>query len=65
MIVETLAVGTEMLLGQIVNGNGATIGSRLADAGLDHYHQTVVGDNVDRIEARIGGVCLSGKVPVA
>ena len=49
MIVETLAVGTELLLGQIVNSNAADIGSRLADAGLDHYHQVVVGDNVPRI----------------
>jgi nicotinamide-nucleotide amidase len=47
--VEMLAVGTELLLGQIVNGNGAEIGRRLADAGLAHYRQTVVGDNVDRI----------------
>ncbi len=49
MIVETIAVGTELLLGQIVNTNAAQIGSRLADAGLDHFHQTVVGDNLDRV----------------
>lgn len=49
MIVEVVAVGTELLLGQIVNSNAATIGSRLADAGLDHHHQSVVGDNLDRI----------------
>ena len=53
MIVETLAVGTELLLGQIVNSNAAEIGMRLADAGLDHYHQTVVGDNQDRLVAAI------------
>ena len=49
MIVEVLAVGTELLLGQIVNSNAAEIGSRLADAGLDHYRQVVVGDNHGRI----------------
>jgi len=49
MIVEVLAVGTELLLGQIVNTNAATIGVRLAEAGFDHYHQAVVGDNVERI----------------
>lgn len=49
MRVEILAVGTELLLGQIVNGNAATIGQRLAGAGLDHFRQTVVGDNVGRI----------------
>lgn len=53
MIVETLAVGTELLLGQIVNSNASTIGALLADAGLDHYHQTVVGDNVERVAADI------------
>ncbi|MGI8822581.1 MAG: competence/damage-inducible protein A [Acidimicrobiia bacterium] len=50
---ETLAVGTELLLGQIVNSNAAEIGSRLADAGIDHYHQTVVGDNIARITEAI------------
>lgn len=54
MIVEVLAVGTELLLGQIVNGNAATIGSRLAAAGLDHYRQVVVGDNRERLTKAIG-----------
>ena len=53
MKVEVLAVGTELLLGQIVNGNAAEIGRRLADAGLDHYHQVVVGDNLGRISAAL------------
>jgi nicotinamide-nucleotide amidase len=47
--VEVLAVGTELLLGQIVNSNAAEIGRRLAEAGLDHYRQVVVGDNPDRM----------------
>lgn len=49
MIVEVVAVGTELLLGQIVNSNAAVIGGRLADAGLDHYRQIVVGDNLARL----------------
>ncbi len=53
MIVEVLAIGTELLLGQIVNTNAATIGARLAEAGLDHYHQGVVGDNLERIAAAV------------
>jgi len=53
MIVEVLAVGTELLLGQIVNGNAAVIGARLAEAGLDHHRQCVVGDNLERIVAAI------------
>jgi nicotinamide-nucleotide amidase len=54
MKVEVIAVGTELLLGQIVNGNAAEIGRRLAAAGLDHYHQVVVGDNLGRVTAAIG-----------
>ena len=57
MIVEVLAVGTELLLGQIVNTNAATIGSRLADGGLDHFHQSVVGDNVARVAEAISLAC--------
>ena len=53
MIVEVMAVGTELLLGQIVNSNAAEIGQRLAAAGLDHYHQVVVGDNLERCAAAI------------
>lgn len=53
MRVEILAVGTELLLGQIVNGNGAEIGRRLAETGLDHHRQVVVGDNLGRIVAAI------------
>lgn len=49
MIVEVVAVGTELLLGQIVNGNAAEIGRRLADEGFDTHFQTVVGDNLPRI----------------
>ena len=53
MRVEIIAVGTELLLGQIVNSNAAEIGSRLALAGLDHYHQSVVGDNLERVAAAV------------
>lgn len=57
MIVEVLAVGTELLLGQTVNTNAAVAGARLADAGLDHLHQSVVGDNVGRIAAAVELAC--------
>jgi nicotinamide-nucleotide amidase len=53
MNVEVIAIGTELLLGQIVNSNASRIGERLAEGGLDHYRQTVVGDNVDRVAAAI------------
>jgi nicotinamide-nucleotide amidase len=51
--VEFIAVGTELLLGQIVNTNASWVGSRLADAGLGHFRQTVVGDNLERLVAAI------------
>jgi competence/damage-inducible protein CinA-like protein len=50
---EIIGIGTELLLGQIVNTNAAWIGQRLADVGWDCLRQTAVGDNEDRIEAVI------------
>jgi nicotinamide-nucleotide amidase len=46
---EVLAVGTELLLGQIVDTNSAWIGEQLASRGIDSLYQTKVGDNLDRI----------------
>lgn len=53
MIVETLAVGTELLLGQITNTHAKDIAIRLAESGFTHVNQTVVGDNADRMESAI------------
>ena len=46
---EIIAVGTELLLGQIVDTNSAWIGGRLALAGIDSHFQVKVGDNRARI----------------
>jgi nicotinamide-nucleotide amidase len=46
---EVLAVGTELLLGQITDTNSAWIGARLAETGIDSLWQTKVGDNHARI----------------
>jgi nicotinamide-nucleotide amidase len=46
---EVLAVGTELLLGQVVDTNSSWIGERLAAAGIGCYLQTKVGDNHARI----------------
>ncbi len=51
MKVEVVAIGTELLLGQIVDTNSSWIGEQLALAGLDSHYQTKVGDNPARIEA--------------
>lgn len=49
MNVEVVAIGTELLLGQIVDTNSSWIGQELAAAGLNSHFQTKVGDNPDRI----------------
>ena len=46
---EVVAVGTELLLGQIVDTNSSWIGEQLALAGIDSHFQTKVGDNLERI----------------
>ncbi|MGA1587196.1 MAG: competence/damage-inducible protein A [Ilumatobacteraceae bacterium] len=46
---DVLAVGTELLLGQIVDTNSAWLGEQLAAHGIDSLAQTKVGDNVGRI----------------
>jgi len=51
---EIVAVGTELLLGQIVDTNSAWIGEQLALAGIDCHRHTSVGDNRDRMLAAMG-----------
>lgn len=50
---EVVAIGTELLLGQIVDTNSAWLGQRLAEAGIPCYLQTKVGDNHDRIVSAV------------
>lgn len=50
MSAEIICVGTEMLLGDILNSNAQYIALQLAQLGIPHFYQTVVGDNVDRIK---------------
>ena len=50
---DVLAVGTELLLGQIIDSNSAWMGGTLAEHGIDSLAQAKVGDNVDRIEAQL------------
>ena len=46
---EIVAVGTEILLGQIIDTNSAWIAERLTETGVDCHFQTVVGDNPERM----------------
>jgi len=50
---EIVAVGTELLLGQLVDTNSAWLGERLAEAGIESYFRTIVGDNVERIASAL------------
>ena len=47
--VEILSIGTELLLGNIVNTNTQWISEQLSQLGLNHFRQTTVGDNCDRV----------------
>ena len=51
MIAEILCVGTELLMGQVLNTNAQFLSRRLSALGISQYHQTVVGDNAQRLEA--------------
>ena len=54
MTAEILSVGTELLLGDIVNTNAAFLSRELAKLGISVYHQATVGDNHDRLTAQLG-----------
>ena len=49
MIVELISVGTELLLGNIVNTNAQYLSETCAKLGLNVYYQTTVGDNRERM----------------
>ena len=49
MNVEIISVGTELLLGDIVNTNAQYISKELAAIGINVYRQMTLGDNIDRL----------------
>ena len=55
---EILCVGTELLLGEVVNTNAAFIAGRLAELGISVYHQSVVGDNPARLRDELSAALL-------
>lgn len=55
MTVELICVGTEILLGNIVNTNAAYLAEKCAALGLSNYFQTVVGDNEERLSQVLSG----------
>lgn len=53
MVVELISVGTELLLGNIVNTNAAYLAEQCANCGLSCFYQTVVGDNEERLQETV------------
>jgi len=51
--VEILSIGTELLLGNIVNTNSRWIAEQLSNLGLNHFRQTTIGDNSERLSKLI------------
>ena len=51
---EIVAIGSELLLGQIVDTNSAWMAQRLTNLGVDLYYKTIVGDNPGRMRDVIG-----------
>ena len=54
---EIICVGSELLLGDIVNGNARYLAQQLASLGIAHHYQTVVGDNPTRIKRAVAIAC--------
>jgi nicotinamide-nucleotide amidase len=50
MSAEIICVGTELLLGDILNSNSQYLAQQLAKLGIPHYYQSVVGDNPERLQ---------------
>jgi nicotinamide-nucleotide amidase len=54
---EVISVGTELLLGEILNTNAQFLAQELAKLGIAHYYQTVVGDNILRLQKAVAIGC--------
>ena len=50
MRAEIIAIGTEVLMGEVINSNAAWVAQQLGDWGIDVYHHVTVGDNPQRIK---------------
>lgn len=59
---EIICVGTELLLGEVLNRNAQFLAQALAQLGIPHYYQTVVGDNPDRIKKAVAIACERARI---
>lgn len=62
MSAEIICVGTELLLGEVLNSNAQYLGQELAKLGIPHYFQTVVGDNPERIQQVVAKACERSRI---
>jgi nicotinamide-nucleotide amidase len=53
MAAEIFSVGSELLLGQTIDTNAAFLAERLSQLGIDCFHKTTVGDNLERLAAAL------------
>ena len=65
MKAEILSVGTELLLGQIVDTNAAFIARRLAELGVTLYRKTTVGDNLARVSSAVREALARADIVIA
>lgn len=60
---EIICVGTELLLGDVINTNAAFLSKRLASLGVSVYHQTVVGDHPGRLKKALDDAFSGNGLP--
>ena len=65
MEAEIISVGTELLLGQVVNSDTAYVARRLAEMGFDIRFTCVVGDNSDRLAEVLKNALANSDIVVA
>lgn len=61
---EIICVGTELLLGEIQNSNAQFLAQQLAQLGIPHFYQTVVGDNPERLKNVLAIACKRAQLLV-
>ncbi len=61
---EIIAVGSELLLGQILNTNARYLSMELAEVGIDTFRHTTVGDNKERIAAAVLHACAHSDIVI-
>jgi nicotinamide-nucleotide amidase len=64
MVVELISVGTELLLGNIVNTNAAYLSEKCAELGMSLYYEVTVGDNPERLLETVTTACNRSDVVI-